>query len=94
MLPLIAWPKIVELARRISQLHRDHPQGVIFKCMTEDVAQAYSNLRGHAEDCSAFGISLPAQEVIGMDFSAPFGWNGSPNMDCVFGNGISWLVQR
>ena len=94
LLPLVAWPKIVELALRITDLHASHPPGTLFKGMTGDVAQAYRNLRAHAADCTAFGISLPQHAVIGMDMSAPFGWNGSPNMYCVFGNGITWLVGR
>ena len=94
LLPLIQWPKIVQLAHRITELHRVHPSGSCFKGMTGDVAQAYRNLRAHASDCATFGISLPNHAVIGMDMSAPFGWNGSPNMYCVFGNGITWLVSR
>ena len=94
LLPVIAWPKIVQLAHRISQLHATNPPGTIFKGMTGDVAQAYRNLRAHADDCATFGISLPTAGVVGMDLSAPFGWNGSPNMYCVFGDGITWLVQH
>ena len=37
---------------------------------------------------------LPKAQVIGMDMFAPFGWNDSPNMYCVFGDEISWLVRR
>ena len=93
-LPLICWPKIVELAVRICDLHSLYPAGSVFKGMTGDVAQAYRHLRCHADDCATFGISLPSQAMVGMDMSAPFGWNGSPNMYCVFGNGITWLVSR
>ena len=94
ILPIVDWPKIVQLAERITHLHRTCQPGTIFKGMTGDVAQAYRNLRVHSEDCALFALSLPQSNVFGLDMSAPFGWHGSPNMYCVFGNGISWLVQK
>ena len=94
LLPLIDWPRITNLAHRITDLHHLHPPGSRFLGMTGDVAQAYRHIRAHADDCASFGISIPGHDVVGMDMSAPFGWNGSPNMYCVFGDGITWLVRR
>ena len=93
-LPVIDWPRIAALAIRITDLHQQHPPGSIFLGMTGDVSQAYRHIRAHADDCASFGISIPNHDIVGMDMSAPFGWNGSPNMYCIFGDGITWLVRR
>ena len=54
LLPDIIWPKIVDLATRITDLHATFVPGSTFKGMTGDVAQAYRHLRAHASDCATF----------------------------------------
>ncbi|RHY49202.1 hypothetical protein DYB34_008324 [Aphanomyces astaci] len=59
-----------------------------------DVASAYRHLSASCSDASWLGLTVPEAGVIGIDMSAPFGWCGSPNVYCAFGNGISWLVAH
>ncbi|KDO25559.1 hypothetical protein SPRG_22230 [Saprolegnia parasitica CBS 223.65] len=92
-LPLVEWPRIATVAARITWLRATAPPGAVLKGMSGDVAAAYRHLRSYSADSSHFGLSLPDKHLLGMDLSAPFGWCGSPNVYCVVGNAISWLVQ-
>ncbi|KAF0718108.1 hypothetical protein AaE_010716 [Aphanomyces astaci] len=70
------------------------PPNTAIKGMVGDVASAYRHLSASCTDAVWFGLAVPEAGVIGIDMSAPFGWCGSPNIYCAFGNGISWLVSR
>ncbi|ETV82526.1 hypothetical protein H257_05129 [Aphanomyces astaci] len=53
-----------------------------------------SPIIANSADATWFGLSIPEAGVIGIDTSATFGWCGSPNIYCAFGNGISWRVSH
>ncbi|KAF0698070.1 Aste57867_11290 [Aphanomyces stellatus] len=62
--------------------------------MVGDVSSGYHHFSATSSDATWFGLSVPEANVVGVDMSEPFGWCGSPNVYCTFGNGISWLVAR
>lgn len=92
-LPLVEWPRISTLARRITSVHAEGLGSSLWG-MSADIAHAYRHLRCHASECAWFGLTMDEPAIIGLDLSAAFGWAGSANVYCVFGNAITWLVKR
>ncbi|ETV74382.1 hypothetical protein H257_10973 [Aphanomyces astaci] len=93
-LSLVEWPKFLHVTRRINALRASLAPNTAIKGMIGDVVSAYRHLSASCTDTVWFGLAVPEAGVIGIDMSAPFGWCGSPNIYCAFGNGISWLVSR
>lgn len=53
---------------------------------------AVRHLMFHAEHVRWMGATFPAEDVLVIDLSAPFGWSGSPAYYGAFGGAITWLV--
>ncbi|RLO09199.1 hypothetical protein DYB28_008929 [Aphanomyces astaci] len=79
---------ISQVAENIETLRASLPPNATIKGMVGDVAYAYRHLSASCSDASWFVLTVPEAGVIGIDMSAPFGWCGSLNIYCAFGNGL------
>ena len=59
-----------------------------------DIHAAFRHATNRACHVKWFVFHVPELNVLVLDMCAPFGWRASPMFYGVYGNGISWAVQR
>jgi hypothetical protein len=99
-IPKTDWRPATSVGRRIFELAQlsgwelSKCEESLIRGFVGDIHAAFRHATNRACHVKWFVFHIPELNILVLDMSAPFGWRASPMFYGVYGNGISWAVQR
>ena len=99
-IPQTDWRPASAVGRRIHELailsgwSADHANKSQIRGFVGDIHAAFRHATNRANHVKWFVFHIPDLNILVLDMCAPFGWRASPMFYGVYGNGITWAVQR